>query len=382
MTPESSRSPTIMTLSPPTGHPSPPHVYHLPFDICSVRRRLEAEKPRSNFEKWKAKIGKEVKDPELARHVVDRDIVLVVDNGSTMAQHWPTAQFVAQTLGMQVMPLDDDGIDVRFTINGAKYNKKALRGSNGIKELEKLLSSARPSEPQPEDSREATDMNFVFSDLFRDYWTKGIQKQTMILILTDAVWEGTSLDKMNQTIVRFAQEVEKDRRRFNPRHFTLGFIHIGDGVEEKRKLKSLDDDLCRKNGLNDIIDACSWKTRVRKMILGSLLAYEDETEADGDDVATLSSPQSPTASLHYEQQVLNRLFDEFNSGRLKVILPDLRSHHMHGASSRNSLSVSPSRHTFGLSTNRDATLTGTSLKSTETKSSWKDKFSAQFKSQG
>ena len=166
-----------------------------------------------------------------------------------MARHWPITRFVAQTLGMKVAGLDDDGVDVKFTINGKNFNRERLHGIGGLNELNSLLTAAQPVKTDDENAREATDMNSALHDIFRNYWMKGHQKATTVLVLTDAVWEGTSAEEVNETIVKFARELEADRRRFLPRHFTISFIRFGDGMHEKARLQKLDDNLLQDNGL-------------------------------------------------------------------------------------------------------------------------------------
>ena len=63
------------SITVPTPIPLPRHVYNLEWDVCKVRKELEAKKPKSNLAKLKVMIGKEDKDGPLATHVHDRDIV-------------------------------------------------------------------------------------------------------------------------------------------------------------------------------------------------------------------------------------------------------------------------------------------------------------------
>ena len=166
-----------------------------------------------------------------------------------MIRHWPVTEFVAQTLGMKVAGLDEDGIDVKFTINGKKFNKERLRGLSGLNQLNSVLNEARPEQPPDEDAREATDMNSTLRDIFSNYWKRGFQKATTVVVLTDGVWEGSLSNTANEAIVEFTREVQNHKRRFPPRHFTIGFVRFGEGIEEKAKLQDLDDKLCEAHGL-------------------------------------------------------------------------------------------------------------------------------------
>ena len=245
----------------------PPHPYELEWDVCKVRKELESGMPKSYMAKTVAMVfRREPKDEEYAMHIHHRDIVgkkeipspnsysnnskiFVVDNGSSMYQHWPICRFVTQTLLMKVAGLDKDGVDIRFTINGNRLNKDGLRRTSGLSDLNTVLNSARPSQSNENRAREATDMRRVLHDIFVGHRNKGPEKMTTVIVLTDGVWEGSSLDLVKSTIVDFVRRLEKDKRDFGPRHFTIGFVNFGDGKEEREKLQYLDDKLCQENGL-------------------------------------------------------------------------------------------------------------------------------------
>jgi hypothetical protein len=156
--------------------------------------------------------------------------------------------FVAQTLAMKVAPLDDDGIDVKFTI-GHGSDKSNLRGLAGLDDLRSALQHNAPQEPDTGNNRDRnpTDMAGTLQKMFNAYWTQGECKATTVLIFTDAKWEGTQPpNKINTVIAEFAQEIERHKKkRFDARHFTIGFIQFGEGLAEQQKLEYLDDKLCK-----------------------------------------------------------------------------------------------------------------------------------------
>lgn len=165
-----------------------------------------------------------------------------------MSSHWPIVTFVAQTLAMKVAPLDDDGIDVKFTI-GHGSDKSNLSGLAGLNELKSALRHNAPQEIHTGNDRDRnpTDMASTLWRMFNAYWTKGQCKATTVLVFTDGKWEGTKpANGINSVITKFAQELENHKRkRFDPRHFTIGFIQFGEGVVEQERLKYLDDELCK-----------------------------------------------------------------------------------------------------------------------------------------
>ncbi|KAH7128547.1 hypothetical protein B0J11DRAFT_273614 [Dendryphion nanum] len=304
----------LLSRSPPSIQLSlPPTVYDLDWPICSARETLQRELPTGNLDKLWTKVKGEKKDEYLKNYIFDRDMLIVIDNGTTMATHWPIVEFVAQTIAMKVAGLDEDGIDVKFTVG--QYDAHGLAGLAGLGRLKDQLRLARPRPPNNDGERHQTDMSSVLEAIFNSYWTKKHFKATTVIVLTDAVWVPTQPPSLvNEAIVKFATEIQNHPRRFNSRHFTIGFIRFGDEKAEKLKLKHLDDELCDNNGLKDIIDACSWKADVNKLIIGSLHAYQDQRETE-DETEEWEDPQSPTSPRPgYDYTQLMDFFENYNSG--------------------------------------------------------------------
>lgn len=127
---------------PESSTPSPPELPSRPVTVrLSVldpaldvyRVRVELERKRSG------RFGRTKKDSYLKNFVTDRDMVrdcisrrfacilidlqqkFIVDNGTTMRPFWKVATFVLETLTMKLAGLDDDGLDLVFTI-GTDWN--------------------------------------------------------------------------------------------------------------------------------------------------------------------------------------------------------------------------------------------------------------------
>ena len=216
----------------------PEHVFELPWEICQVRRDIEAKTPQGLGARFKGIFKKEPEDEHLGAFIHKRDLVLVIDNGTSMQKFWPIVTFVAITLAMKIAGLDEDRYDVRFTINGAKYDKFELKGKSGLKTLKKTLMAAQPQSSKP------TDMSKVLDDLFREHRRDHYRKATTLLVLTDGAWEGTiPMDNADNKIVEFARDLGKVKAP-DP-HYTIGFIRFG--VEFRDRLKALDDELSKKH---------------------------------------------------------------------------------------------------------------------------------------
>ena len=212
-----------------------------------------------------------------------------------MAKHWPIVTFVAQTLAKNAAGLDRSGFDVKFTVDGHAHNEDHVKGDAGRGRLQKALRKAWP-EYKPA-NHATTDMAKVFRDVYHE-WDRVGQPATTLLVLTDGVWSETDLRTLNMTILDIAR---RDQRNAGNRYFSIQFIRFGDEAAEKARLQWLEDHLCAENNLRDIVDHCSWRSTVDKMLKGSIEGYWDYQE-----------PEEPPILYDYDDLV--GLFNAFNRG--------------------------------------------------------------------
>ncbi|KAI4935568.1 uncharacterized protein J4E92_002859 [Alternaria infectoria] len=303
--------------------PLPPSALDLPYDICVTRKDTDHQVSTGiakGVAKVKGKLGIETRAPaaSLVETFSDpREIVsslqkpscwanvfqiFVVDNGWTMSRHWPIVTFVAQTLAMNAAGLDKDGFDVKFTVDGHTHNERRLKGDFGRRKLKKALKAAWP-EQKPNNSA-TTDMAKVFRNILKE-WDRVGQPATTLLVLTDGVWSKENSDTFNKIILDIAR---LDQGNGGNRHFSIQFIRFGDEVPEKGRLEWLDDHLCADNNMRDIIDHCSWRNNVVKMVTGSIEVYADEQ----------NSVDQP---MLYDYDGLVGLFNAFNKGGDALLSP-------------------------------------------------------------
>ncbi|RYN24089.1 hypothetical protein AA0112_g9043 [Alternaria arborescens] len=307
-------------------------VYDLPYDICRQRKILERETPKGVRARLKGKFGLEVRKPDsdLAPiFSVARDLVLVIDNGATMFRHFPIATFVAETLARKAAGLDRDGIDVFFTVDGDVHNRKALVGDSGRQQLQAALVEATPDNNDHDDHKESqTDMLETFRRIAEGWRIKG-KPATTLLVLTDGLWKDTNKNEFDKAIIKVAQDATQvTSRRTGNRSFSIQFIRFGD--EGYERLRELDDVLCSRNMVRDIVDHCSWRTSVDKMIKGSIEGFHDQDDNDEKD-------------MMYHYQDLVALFKSYN---------DLHHVQEHSSTLLSPLSPSPSlARTFSLVSN-------------------------------
>ncbi|KAI4691252.1 uncharacterized protein J4E84_003543 [Alternaria hordeiaustralica] len=288
--------------------PLPQSALELPYNICLKRKAMEEQVSKGvvkGFTKLKSTLGFETRsrDASLEDTFSDpREIMLVIDNGWTMCKHWPIVTFVAQTLAMNAAGLDRDGFDVKFTVDGRTHDQQRLRGDRGRKKLKKALKAAWP-EQKPNDNT-TTDMAQIFQTIFGE-WKQTGKPATTLLVLTDGVWSNENTATFDKIILDIAR---LEQRPGGSRHFSIQFIRFDDGLPEKIRLQWLDDHLCAKNGLKDIIDHCSWRADVEKLLTGSIEVFAD-------------NHNSVDPPMLYDYEELAGLFNTFNRGGDALLSP-------------------------------------------------------------
>ena len=157
-----------------------------------------------------------------------------------MVDLWPILVFVAETLALQLIGLDEDGIDLKFTISGKnKLDRKELQGESGIRTLKTQLQAARPKTPKDPINAHPTDMLQILNEIFKEYLKPQNPKKTTLIVLTDGLWPGTHPpNKLQDRISQFVKE-QLHPRELDDRHFSIGFVRIGSAG--KQRLDYLDD---------------------------------------------------------------------------------------------------------------------------------------------
>ncbi|OAP62701.1 hypothetical protein AYL99_01928 [Fonsecaea erecta] len=237
------------------------------YDICRVKEDLEQTRHRIT---GNVKVDKFLRD-----FIVNRDMIFVVDNGSSMLQFWPSVSFVLETLAMKLAPLDKDGLDLVFTSAPQKTHKG--KGSQAGTRFVKLLVKKKPAFPQNAAEEVKTDMTETLGVIFNEYIRSNKNKRMTLLVLTDGLWRGTKCETAVETkIADFVRQTPLNGNHMEDRRFSISFIRFGDYPEAIARLQRLDDDFSGLYKVPDMIDHVPWTGRVRKMILGSFVAHEDD----------------------------------------------------------------------------------------------------------
>jgi hypothetical protein len=153
------------------------------------------------------------------------------------------ATFVLETLVMKVAGLDDDGLDLVFTIGEDDLNASNVYPLNAPSIFKAKMDKAWE---RPHSDRYKTDMKQTLSKLFERYYRDSRKCMTLI-VLTDGVWPGTiPEDGVETSFVDFIQELRKSTGySAQSRRFTIQFVRFGDNQDAIEKLTRLDNDLKR-----------------------------------------------------------------------------------------------------------------------------------------
>ncbi|KAI8290831.1 hypothetical protein K4K60_004348 [Colletotrichum sp. SAR11_57] len=180
-------------------------------------------------------------DSYLAQFISNRDIIFLVDNASSMDDHWDNVNATLLTLAMKIGMLDKDGLDLMFTIGDpCKHNVSSAKEWKIPEKFGKSMTNAkRDMARYPNNS---TDMALALSRVFDNYIDYS-KKQTLI-VMTDGLWEGSTEEyDVDNTISNFIVKLKTKLDKAERRWFSIQFVSFGDDEKALKRLKRLDDEL-------------------------------------------------------------------------------------------------------------------------------------------
>jgi hypothetical protein len=152
--------------------------------------------------------------------------------------------FVVETLAMLVHGLDEDGIDMHFTIGDGAYSIRKAKDSNTL--AKGLLQDDCWASTELWTTDMATTLKVIY-DEHLDTLGPSMKNKT-IYVLTDGKWDG--LDDKSQVktyFVQFLKDMGAKWKRFGKpmdrHHFTIQFIQFGEDRDATIRLTELDDQL-------------------------------------------------------------------------------------------------------------------------------------------
>ncbi|KAK1689043.1 hypothetical protein BDP55DRAFT_427216 [Colletotrichum godetiae] len=251
-------------------------------------------------------------DSRLEEEYKGRDIVFLVDNGTTMRKWWSSVIDLLEVMVWRALAYDDDGMEMYFT-NPDTNPRAIVRGSKSqsVKDFTKALEFAEPEAANsPTSAVETTiipELERIINDYTRAKTSKDEPRKKTIIVLTDGIWQGMhdeyTVDTYLRSTFHCLRDLHGDLTYIQPgqphsrkdvseiRPVTIQFVQFGDNKKAGERLRRLDDDLA-KYGCPDLIDTEHAEGDLYKMFLGSLCPDIDRT------LRYSIGPQSQSPTFH------------------------------------------------------------------------------------
>ncbi|CCF32620.1 hypothetical protein CH063_04970 [Colletotrichum higginsianum] len=229
-------------------------------------------------------------DQRLEVEFKNRDIVYLIDNGTTMASHWLQVTHLLEVLVWRSLGYDDNGMELYFT--DPDTDPRATVTESCLQQVEdftKAMMFAQPDEPKsPTQAVNTTivpELARIINRYTRAKASKRPPRKKTIIILTDGIWNGMqmehTIDIYLRSIIHELRDLHGDLSYIRPgksqeqvdistiRPVTIQFVQFGHDMNAVERLRRLDDDM-RLYGCPDLIDTEHAGGDVYKMFLGSL----------------------------------------------------------------------------------------------------------------
>ncbi|GLB38866.1 putative von willebrand factor [Lyophyllum shimeji] len=194
------------------------------------------------------------------------DIVIVVDDsGSMQGSRWKKAGRALAQLAAVAAEYDSDGIGIQF------LNSSESRGNvTDTETVKALFASVAPSGPTPLGWKLGKILDAYFEELDHDPRTKPAN----YIVITDGA--PTDGETTEHVIVEAARKL--DERHARVAQIGIQFVQIGSDEAATSYLRSLDDDLSRRN-VRDIVDTTTGEGHhldLVKILIGAINRRVDE----------------------------------------------------------------------------------------------------------
>ncbi|KAI8226932.1 hypothetical protein K4K54_003323 [Colletotrichum sp. SAR 10_86] len=251
-----------------------------PMTVWTVRDELErnAMSWKPSLSSFSALVGKsqvsirgkatsnketEKLDSRLKQEFKGRDIVFLVDNGTTMKHHWKQATDLLEVLVWRSLGYDDNGVEIRFTDPDTSSKAKVKESrSQTVRQFTEAMKLATPNTS----NRIKTNILPALERIVNDYTTgmtsaKSKPRKKSIIVLTDGIWEGMNIEYTLDVHLKSTFQVLRDLHGDLPyitagysgdredisviRPITIQFVQFGNDPNATARLRRLDDDMKR-----------------------------------------------------------------------------------------------------------------------------------------
>ncbi|KAK1579742.1 uncharacterized protein LY79DRAFT_334052 [Colletotrichum navitas] len=259
-------------------------------------------------------------DRRLETEFKNRDIVYLVDNGTTMVPHWAQVTYLLEVLVWRSLGYDDNGMELYFT-NPDTNPKATIGGSQQLKHFRRAMELANPAVAKsPAEVVETTivpELTRIINSYTRAKTSKSPPRKKTIIILTDGIWKGMrmehTIDVYLKSTFNELKDLHGDLSYIPPgksheqvdiskiRPVTIQFVRFGYDQNAIERLRRLDDDM-RYYGCPDLIDTEPAGGDIYKMFLGSLcqdidghpgIERQSSYTSQQSSLPPQSNPQSP-----------------------------------------------------------------------------------------
>ncbi|GJC96688.1 protein kinase domain-containing protein [Colletotrichum higginsianum] len=203
-------------------------------------------------------------DQRLEVEFKNRDIVYLIDNGTTMASHWLQVTHLLEVLVWRSLGYDDNGMELYFT--DPDTDPRATVTESCLQQVEdftKAMMFAQPDEPKsPTQAVNTTivpELARIINRYTRAKASKRPPRKKTIIILTDGIWNGMqmehTIDIYLRSIIHELRDLHGDLSYIQPgksqeqvdistiRPVTIQFVQFGHDMNAVERLRRLDDDM-------------------------------------------------------------------------------------------------------------------------------------------
>jgi hypothetical protein len=172
--------------------------------------------------------------------------MFLVDNGWHMRDHWESANLVVQTLGMQIGPLDKDGLDLLFTFDPGDYAKRNVKNFGIPTAFQLAMEKAKPGDNM---YMYKTSMAQSLRNVLRKYLNDGMPKKLTLIVLTTGIWDGVKDDAEMEVAAAIREMVRKRKGFYTDRWFGIEFVSFGNEPSGLTRLQEFDDNMTMRFGI-------------------------------------------------------------------------------------------------------------------------------------
>ncbi|XMA09784.1 hypothetical protein WAI453_002575 [Rhynchosporium graminicola] len=296
----SSRSKTqkYATTSPSHGEQSvTPKTSRHPLSV-QAHRRITSDMTSHS------KVDMNYRTSDFDQFLDKRDIVFLLNNGSTMGDHWPRARDLVAVLVALLHGQDDNGLELYFTSSKKPFGP-FVEPREFVDTIDLPINKPRVSQ-QADDCDEqgfigvkngsADNIKEVLFHILDLVGKASYARKLTLIIFTDGIWKGveekeTVADGISHHITMWADRNKDLKELMKVRGLSLQFVQFGNDPDATAMLEDMDNHLVNPRGVKqpDIIDVEPATGNVKKMILGSL---SDQWDDHGHTTATSGGPPS------------------------------------------------------------------------------------------